>query len=95
MNHLELALEKMPLVFSSNKYSKKCKQLGYPEELIRGGNLGRFLHEHCIQVNSRRIWQKGKAAVIQKPNNNVEQAIMLLKAEGYKISKQVIDWKEI
>lgn len=92
MNHLELALEKMPFVFSSNKYSRKCKQLGYPEELIRGGYLGKFLHEHCTQVNSRRIWQKVKQ---DKPNNNIEQAIALLKAEGYKISKQVIDWKEI
>ena len=92
MNHLELALEKMPFVFSSNKYSRKCKQLGYPEELIRGGYLGKFLHEHCTQVNSRRIWQKSKQ---EKTSTNIEQAISLLKAEGYKISKQVIDWKEI
>ena len=93
MHQLDLALEKMPMTFSSNKYSKKCQQLGIEKELIAAGTLGRYLHKNCEQLDSKRTWRK-KAAII-KPANNVEQAIALLKSLGYKITKQVIEWQEI
>lgn len=96
---LEMALEKMPNVFSSNQFSKKSKGLGYPIELIRNGNLAVFLHGHCIQLDTRRMWQKKEAGIKKaaaiKNTGNVEQAIALLKSLGYKLSKQVVEWQEI
>jgi hypothetical protein len=93
MHQLDLALEKMPLTFSSNKYSKKCQQLGIGKDLIAGGTLATYLHKNCEQLNSRRTWRK--KAVIIKTNTNLEQAIALVKSHGLKVSKQVTDWVEI
>ena len=96
---LEMALEQMPNVFSSNEFSKKANGLGYPIELIRNGNLAVFLHKYCVQLQTKRMWRKKelgiKKAAIINPANKVQQAITLLKSLGYKITKQVIEWQEI
>ena len=101
---LEMALEQMPNVFSSNEFSKKANGLGYPIELIRNGNLAVFLHKYCVQLQTKRMWRK-KEAVVKKPAVKssgyvdeffkVKEAIKLLKSLGYKLSKQVTEWQEI
>jgi hypothetical protein len=93
MYQLDLALEKMPVIFSSNEFSDKCKNLGIQDEFIKKGNLGKYLHRHCSQHNSKRMWSKQKTSKVI--NTNIEQAIALLKSEGYKISKQIVEWKEL
>jgi hypothetical protein len=96
---LELALEQMPKIFSSNEFSQKSQALGYPKELIPKGFIARFLHRNCNQLDSTRMWAKEYSQANQPTSksisNDVENAITLLKKNGYKISKQVIDWKEI
>jgi hypothetical protein len=110
MNQLDLALEKMPSTFSSNKFSKKCVQLGFNKELIPSGVMNRFLHKNCEQLGSRRTWIKKpivnntKQQTIAPSNSSIntnnsltieQEAIELLKSLGYRISKQVIEWQEV
>jgi hypothetical protein len=110
MNELDLALEKMPITFSSNKFSKKCQQLGLNKELIPSGVLNRYLHKNCEQLGSRRTWMKKpilnntRQLTINTSNSSIntnnsstneQQAIELLKSLGYRITKQVIEWQEV
>lgn len=89
-------LEEMDYIFSSNQFAKVAKKKGFSQYEITQGLIGTFLHNNALQQNSRRIWRK-KNTLFNSPTNEelISNAIDLLKKNGYKISKQFIDWREI
>lgn len=98
MTILQKALLEMSATFSSNEFAEKAKQLGYPDKLIKSGKLGQFLHRTCLQSpDSKRIWYKTQKAntELDFENDSLTKAIAIIKANGYRIMKQVTDWKEI
>lgn len=88
--------EEMDYIFSSNQFAKIAKRKGLSQYEISQGVIGHFLHNNAIQQNSRRIWRK-KNNLFNEPTSEelINNAIELLKKNGYKISKQFIDWREI
>lgn len=96
MTILQETLYKMPATFSSNQFAEKAKDLGYPEHFIKSGKIGHFLHNNCKQSpESRRLWYKTAKDLSVNQDDELQRAIAIVKANGYKIMKQVSDWKEI
>ncbi len=97
---LEKTLVQMPDIFTSNMFSKQAEKNGYPRELIVNGHLGLFLHKNCKQGDSKRTWFKIKSFENKIHNQvnvqmSLEEAIKIVKANGFKVMKQNIEWIEL
>lgn len=97
-NNLSVALTKMPLEFSSNKFIKLAKRHGLDQNDINNGIVASFLKKHCVQ-SSRRSWRKMLNSIVhdQLPLEITEDmCIKFLKATGkYKIQILTQTWTEI
>jgi hypothetical protein len=98
-------LEKMPVIFSSNQFSKLAQKKGIPKNFVNNGGISDFLRYYAEQCGSRRIWKKNTIENEPKvfipklfkseKNTNKEDAINLLKSLGYKIMKPITQFEEI
>jgi hypothetical protein len=91
------ALQKMPVSFSSTRFSKQLKKWNVDPLFIANGTMNKFLLINCNQ-ESMRSWSKKREAVRELPmdNINLEKAIEIVKNSGqYKVYKLQQEWKEI
>jgi len=90
MEILEKTLEQMPINFNSNQFAHQARKNGFSQYQINSGLMLTFLHKHCKQGLTRRQW-------VKKNSNSLElnEAIKVIKANGYKVMKQKIEWIEL
>ncbi len=93
-------LSKMGTIFSSNEFSSKAQKLGLSKRAISNGVAANFLHKNAIQLNTKRMWRKRNQVnendiLKREKSNEIAYAIDLLKANGYKILKQVSEWVDV
>jgi SOS-response transcriptional repressor LexA len=89
---LHQVLDKMPQRFSSNQFSIKAQKMGLSKQEVANGTIGLFLHQHSIQSTTRRMWEKNND---KKTKTTIEEAIDLLKRNGYKIMKPISEYVEV
>ena len=90
MESLQKALNDMPNYFSSNQFSRKAKRYGLTTRQVQDGVCAQFLHQNCIQMDTKRTWSKS-----QTTDNDISKAISLLKSKGYKVLKPVTEYQEL
>ena len=93
MESLQKALNDMPNYFSSNQFSRKAKRYGLTLRQVQSGVCAQFLHQNCIQMDTKRTWSKKQEH--SEISRNVEYAINLLKSKGYKVLKPVTEYQEL
>ena len=101
MNVYESTLEKLPDVFTSHHYLDVLRKSNLPKNVVEQGHHLDFLAERCKRLTPK-TWRKRFATENVKPaeiivtemeNNTtpqpskIEEAISLLKSNGYKIYK--------
>lgn len=94
---LDKTLERMNEVFSSNAFSEQAKKFGLTNFEINNGVIATYLHNHCVQLNSKRMWRKKTNKSYMSDEKSIEkqitEAIKLLKNNGYRVLKS--EWVEI
>jgi len=64
-------LNKMPIYFSSNKFSKQAVKYGLPRQFVVSGDVNTFLVQNADRGNSIRTWVKraaqAQAVFLEKP----------------------------
>jgi len=91
------ALQKMPVSFSSTRFSKQLKKWNADPSFIGNGLMNKFLLINCNQ-EGLRSWSKKKEVIkeLSIDNNDLEKAIQIVKNSGqYKVYKLQQEWKEI
>ena len=91
------ALQKMPVSFSSTRFSKQLKKWNADPSFIGNGIMNKFLLINCNQ-EGLRSWSKKREIVKELPMDNIdlEKAIQIVKNSGqYKVYKLQQEWKEI
>ena len=103
---LTKTMKEMPNTFTSNDFSKKAVQNGYPAVFLKRSGLGVFISEHAVnEYKGSKTWTKKSVRGLSlkdisdkksdKQNlSEIKQAINLLKKNGYKILKPVTKWKQ-
>lgn len=101
MNVYESTLEKLPDVFTSHHYLDMLRKSNLPKNVIEQGHHLDFLSERCKRLTPK-TWRKRFATDNVKPAeiivtemenkttpqpSKIEEAISLLKSNGYKIYK--------
>ena len=101
MNAYESTLEKLPDVFTSHHYLDVLRKSNLPKNVIEQGHHLDFLAERCKRITPK-TWRKRFATDNVKPAeiivtemenkttpqpSKIEEAISLLKSNGYKIYK--------
>jgi hypothetical protein len=91
------ALQKMPVSFSSTRFSKQLRKWNADPSFISNGIMFKFLLQNC-QQDGMRSWSKKREIVKELPMDNIdlEKAIQIVKNSGqYKVYKLQQEWKEI
>jgi hypothetical protein len=92
---LEAAFAQMPNEFTSNEFTNKLRKNKYDNRWIANHDNVKYLQQHAIQLSLRR-WKKLDARIDTNVNiNKIQEAIELLKSQGYKVMKQVSEFREI
>jgi hypothetical protein len=92
---LEVTFAQMRNEFTSNEFTIKLRKNKYDNRLIISHENTKFLHQHAIHV-SRRQWKKLDARIDTNVNlDKIQEAIELLKSQGYKVMKQVSEYREV
>ena len=101
MNVYESTLEKLPDVFTSHHYLDVLRKSNLPKNVVEQGHHLDFLAERCKRLTPK-TWRKRFATENVKPAeiivtemenkttsqpSKIEEAISLLKSNGYKIYK--------
>ena len=97
-NQLQRALNEMPNVFSSNEFGTHTKRYGVTKKQINAGVLAKFLHRNAVQLSSKRMWRKKNPDNLFSMDNaddQVQDAIKLLKSLGYRVLKPVTEYQEL
>jgi hypothetical protein len=85
----------MPNEFTSNEFTNKLRKNKYDNRWIANHDNVKYLQQHAIQLSLRR-WKKLDARIDTNVNiNKIQEAIELLKSQGYKVMKQVSEFREI
>jgi len=106
---LQRTMRQMPRVFTSNQFNKIAIKNGYPREILKKKGLAKFIEQYASNGSFQsKTWvkftdEKTVISETQKSNsdNNLElsdriqEAIELLKGNGYKILKVHSEWVEI
>ncbi len=96
MDILIKTLETMPNSFTSNEFCKCARKKGYPKNLVVNGFCLKFLLQHAVRASeSKRMWTKMNQKIHTTNENEIQQAIALLKSNGYKVMKPISDWAEV
>ena len=92
---LEATFDQMPNEFTSNEFTKKLRKNKYDNKWIINHDNTRYLHTHALQLSHRRWKKVGVRTDIGVGIDTIQEAIDLLKAQGYKVMKQVSEYREI
>jgi hypothetical protein len=106
MEILHQTLKQMPRYFSSNEFSKKAQKKGLSINSIHNGIIVNYLTINADRGESKRMWYKRNIEPIQNIEHTqkeifydkeaeIKKAILLLKANGYKVMKQTVDYIEV
>lgn len=93
MTILDKTLSQMENVFSSNEFAKQSIKNGYTKRQIDAGYMLIYLRANANQYGSKRMWIKNHAPQIKF--DPIQDAIELLKNNGYKVMKPVSEWIEL
>jgi hypothetical protein len=92
---LEATFAQMPNEFTSNEFTRKLRKNKYDNRLIVSHVNTQYLHQHAIHV-SKRQWKKLDARIDTSVSiDKIQEAIDLIKSQGFRVMKQVTDWQEI
>ena len=92
---LDATFAQMPNEFTSNDFTKKLRKNKYDNRWIINHDNTRYLHANALQL-SQRTWKKLDVRNdISVGIDTIGEAIELLKAHGYKVMKQVSEYREI
>ncbi len=92
---LEVTFAQMRNEFTSNEFTIKLRKNKYDNRLIISHENTKFLHKHALQISKRR-WKKLDVRIDTSVNlDKIQEAIELLKSQGYKVMKQVSEYREI
>ena len=100
-NILENTLNRMPISFSSNEFTKMAKKSGISQREIDRGIIANYLKLNANRhEDSRRMYTKKQKAVdifqeFHSQSTEIQRAIDLLKSKGYKIMKPVKEYVEV
>ena len=102
MELLTKAFDSMPDVFTSSDFTKAAIKAGYPKELTIRKGLGGFLMRFADNgYEFSKTWTKKtslikpeKKKTVPNINNEIESAISLLKANGYKVLRPINEFIE-
>lgn len=97
------AFNRMDAHFTSDKFIKVARSLGYCSKEIDKRRHLDFLHAYAVRVSGYdRRWTKEmgqipteKQVPQQQPKTSIEEAIQLLKSNGYRILKPVNEFIEL
>ena len=96
---MEQTFNAMPLVFTSRQFGRTARAAGVPNKIIAEGFVGRFLAAGGRVVKlSRFVYQKhneGQVELNLNTSTEEQKAIKLLKGLGYKVMKQITEFKEL
>lgn len=97
MNILDKTFNEMNYTFSSNEFSRKAKKYGINQFQINSGLLASYLHQNAKQLHSKRMWVKNNISNFDNKNDSlsIDEAINILKKNGYKVMKPINEWVEI
>jgi hypothetical protein len=98
------ALQKMPVSFSSTRFSKQLKKFNVDPSFINNGVMNKFLLINCNQEGIRS-WNKKveklpatdlQITFVKELETDLQKAIQIVKNSGqYKVYKLQQEWKEI
>jgi hypothetical protein len=92
---LELTFAQMPNEFTSNEFTNKLRKNKYDNRWIANHDNVKYLQQHAIQLSLRR-WKKINVRIDTSVTiDTIQEAIELLKSQGYKVMKQVSEFREI
>jgi hypothetical protein len=92
---LEATFAQMPNEFTSNEFTKKLRKNRYDNKWIINHDNTRYLHTHALQLSHRR-WKKLDVRIDTNVTiDTIQEAIELLKSQGYKVMKQVSEYREV
>jgi hypothetical protein len=106
---LERTFNRMPKVFSANDFCNRLRSRGYPNHFITGQNHLAFIRDKTRALTKRtfekiEIQQKelslgafstSNQGEVKNKEQQIKEAIELLKLEGYKIFKTVTINEEV
>jgi len=87
---IQATFAQMPDTFTSSEFAHELRKNNYDNKLILNGSGAQYLHKHAVQNGSCRRWKKLGVRI-----DTIQEAIDLLKAQGYKVMKQVSEYREI
>lgn len=99
----------MPRVFTSQQFNKVAVKNGYPKEILKKKGLAKFIEQYASNGSFQsKTWvkfteEKAVTSAPQQSNSDykrelsdrIQDAIELLKNNGYKILKVHSEWIEI
>ena len=92
---LEVTFAQMPNEFTSNEFTNKLRKNRYDNRWIANHDNVKYLQQHAIQLSLRR-WKKINVRIDTNVNlDKIQEAIELLKSQGYKVMKQISEYREI
>lgn len=92
---LEATFAQMPNEFTSNEFTNKLRKNRYDNRWIANHDNVKYLQQHAIQLSQRR-WKKLDVRIDTSVTiDTIQEAIELLKSQGYKVMKQVSEFREI
>tara|TARA_R110000822_G_scaffold23308_6_gene72258 strand:- start:767 stop:1057 length:291 start_codon:yes stop_codon:yes gene_type:complete len=94
-NILEKTIKEMPDVFTSNYFSDRAVDNGYPRKLLKN-KIAAFLRRHSFnEYPQSKTWHK--IDKVSKPVEVIGEAEMItyLKTKGYKIMKPITQYEEL
>ena len=101
----EQAFNEMPDEFTSKHFCTVCRKYGLKEQIIKNGDTRKYLENVCARsMDSRRSWFKvhnlqekflQMQLDLETKEEKIQNAIALLKNEGYKVLKSETTFKEI
>jgi hypothetical protein len=102
MDILKKTLEEMPLIFSSNEFSKQAKKNGLTQREINNGMIANYLSHKAKKGNSIRMWEKKRSHhntnAFREPvaaQSDLDNAVALIKSLGGKVLMPISEYKEL
>ena len=97
MNTLKQALDSMDKVFSSSQFCRAIAKNGIVKVSLTYRGASKYLELNRNRL-SEKTWEKIEVSINEgreKRAKRINDAIQLLKSEGYKILKPINKWKEL
>ena len=96
MKIFDQAFERMPINFSSRQFYAEARKFGATETMLNNDIATNFLKRKCKKMTAR-TWAKKQASASTDyfADDDLEQAIILVKASGLRVLRSKQDWEEI